>query len=229
MIATVPFIQKKFEEFNQLIFASELPKLPIELSDAKTFLGKCVFKHRQGKNGKTECYDFKLKINTRLDLPEVEIEDVIIHEMIHYYIGYNQLEDATAHGPRFLQMMNEINSKHGRHISVSHKSTKEQKEALVDKKAHYHVVAVVVFQDGRCGIKVLPRVLQSILKYYNIVLRSKNVIAIQLYMSNDIFFNRFPNSNALKVHYLEPEELRQHLLGAEKMECDGVQIKRNNK
>ena len=227
MIATVPYVEKKFEEFNQQIFSGKLPKLPIILSDAKTFLGVCVFKHRTGENGKTEYYDFKLRINTRLDLPENEIEDVIIHEMIHYFIGYNQLEDASAHGPIFSHMMNEINSKYGRHITISHKSTDDQKEALVDKKAHYRVVAVVVFHDGRTGIKVLPRVLPSILKYYNTIMKNKDVLAIQLYMSNDTFFNRFPNSNALKVHFLEPEEIKKHIAGAELLECDGDSIMRN--
>lgn len=227
MIATIPYVEKKFEEFNQQIFAGKLPKLPIELSDAKTFLGLCVFKHRKGENGKTDYYDFKLRINTRLDLPENEVEDVIIHEMIHYFIGYNQLEDATAHGPIFTHMMNEINTKYGRSISVSHKSTDEQKEALVDKKAHYRVVAVVAFHDGRVGIKVLPRVLPSILKYYNGVQKSKDVLAVQLYMSNNPFFNRFPNSNALKVHFLEPEEIKQQIAGAEVLECDGDCIMRN--
>ena len=168
-----------------------------------------------------------MKINTRLDLPENEIDDVIIHEMIHYFIGYNQLEDATAHGPIFTHMMNEINSKYGRHISVSHKGTDEQNEALIDKKTHYHVVAVVVFQDGRTGIKVLPRVLPSILIYFNSIQKQKEVLAVQLYMSNNTFFNRFPNSKALKVYYLEPEEIKKQIAGAEILECDGDCIIRN--
>ena len=227
MIATIPYVEKKFEEFNQQIFAGKLPKLPIILSDAKTFLGVCTFKQRKGADGITEYYNFKLKINTRLDLPENEIDDVIIHEMIHYFIGYNHLEDATAHGPIFTHMMNEINTKHGRHITISHKGTDEQRESLVDKKAHYRVVAVVVFQDGRTGIKVLPRVLPSILKYYNSIQKQKEVLAVQLYMSNNTFFNRFPNSKALKVHYLEPEEIKKQIAGAEILECDGDCIIRN--
>ena len=97
---------------------------------------------------------------------ELRIEDTIIHEMIHYYIGYNRLEDASAHGPLFLSIMNEINRKFGRNLTVSHKSTKEQREQLQDKRSHYHVIAVVNFHDGRTGIKVLPRVLRSILYYY---------------------------------------------------------------
>ena len=209
------------------MFGGKLPKIPVELSDAKTFLGQCVYKKQRKPFGKTELYDFRLRINTRVDLPEREIEDTIIHEMIHYYIGYNKLEDASAHGPQFLGIMNEINRKFGRHLTVSHKSTKEQREQLQDKRSHYHVIAVVNFHDGRTGIKVLPRVLRSILYYYNNVLTNREISSIQLYMSNNVFFNSYPNSSTLKVHFLEADEINKQLAGAEKMACDGKSIKRN--
>lgn len=227
MEITIPYIKHKFEEFNQQMFAGKLPMLPIKLSDAKTFLGVCTYKKRIGKDGKVEKYDFALRVNTRIELSEDEIEDTIIHEMIHYYIGYNQLEDTSAHGAIFQQVMNAINEKYGRHLSISHKSSKSQKEQAVDKKQHYRVVAVVRFHDGRKGIKVLPRVLPSILKYYNSVLSAKEVSSITLYMSNDIFFNRFPNSCSFKVHFLDENEIMKHLEGAEQMKCDGKLILRN--
>ena len=50
MKADIPFIEKKFEEFNKLMFAGELHKLPIELRNAKTFLGQCIFKIRRLTN-----------------------------------------------------------------------------------------------------------------------------------------------------------------------------------
>jgi predicted SprT family Zn-dependent metalloprotease len=227
MKATVPYIEKKFEEFNRQIFGGKLPKIPVELSDAKTFLGQCVYKKRRKPFGKAELYDFRLRINARVDLPEREVEDTIIHEMIHYYIGYNKLEDASAHGPLFLGIMNEINRKFGRNLTVSHKSTQEQREQLQDKRSRYHVIAVVSFRDGRTGIKVLPRVVRSILYYYNNVLANREIASVQLYMSNNIFFNRYPNSSALKVHFLEADEIGRQLEGAEKMACDGKTIKRN--
>ena len=84
MNITIPYVKQKFEEFNQQMFAGKLPMLPIRLSDAKTFLGVCTYKKRKGKDGKLEKYDFTLRINTRIDLLEEEVEDTIIHEMIHY-------------------------------------------------------------------------------------------------------------------------------------------------
>ena len=73
--------------------------------------------------------------------------------------------------------------------------------------------------------KVLPRVLPSILNYYNQVVSVKDVAGVQLYMSNDIFFNRYPNSSALKVHFLDASIIQEHLETAEKMECDGKSIR----
>ena len=219
-------MERKFGEFNKLMFDGKLPKIPIVLTDAKTFLGKCVYRQRMGRDGKPEYYDFKLRINTRVDLPENEVEDTLIHEMIHYYIALNRLEDASTHGPLFIHIMNSINKKYGRHLAVRFKGTAEQNEQLVDKKQHYHVVAVVKFHDGKTGIKVLPRVLTSILKYYNAVSTVKEVASIRLFMSNDIFFNRFPNSSALKVHFQEESEVMGHLKDAETLICDGKSIKR---
>lgn len=229
MKATIPYIEQKFEKFNQQMFAGQLPKLPIELSDAKTFLGKCVFKIRKGKDGKNHYYDFKLRINTRIDLPETEIEDTIIHEMIHYFIGYNQLEDASAHGPVFLHMMNTINEKYGRKVSVSFKGTREQNEQAIDTKQHWHVIAVITLDDGRCGVKVLPRVVPSILSYYNGVSAFEEVTCIHLFMSNDIFFNQYPNSKTLGFQIVNRHEIEEHLKNAEKMVCDGKTIIRNQK
>ncbi len=224
MKATIEFVEKKFDEFNRQIFGGKLPNIPIVLSDAKTFLGQCVYRTRRKPNGSVEKYDFKLRINTRLDLPEREVEDIIIHEMIHYYIGFHQLKDTSAHGQIFRQIMNEINTKLGRNLSISHKSTKEQREKLVDQKPHHHVIAVVTFHNGKTGIKVLPRILQRILYYYNNVLANREVKTVELYMSNNPYFNRFPNSSALKVHYLDIEIIRKNLEGADKMGCDGKSL-----
>lgn len=227
MRATKEYVERKFGEFNQLMFGGRLPKIPVELSDAKTFMGQCVYRRRRRRNGTVEKYDFRLRINTRFDLPEQEIEDIIIHEMIHYFIGVFQLHDTSAHGQLFRQMMNQINEKYHRHVSISFKGTKRQNEQAVDKRPRWHVVARVELSDGRIAMKVLPRVVQSILRFYNTLMASKEVKSVDLFMSNDVFFNRYPNSSAPRVHFIDDKELQQHLKGAERMGCDGRTITRN--
>lgn len=224
MKATIPYVEKKFEEFNQQMFAGRLPKLPIELSDARTFLGQIVFKRRKIDDGKEEHYDFRLRINTRIDLPEEEIEDTIIHEMIHYFIGVNKMEDSSAHGPLFLHMMNTINEKFGRHLTVSRKASNEESEQSYDKTPRYHVVAVVRFKNGKTGIKVIPRIVPRVLDYYNGMLATGDVSGISLYMAKHPYFNRFPNSSALKTHYVEIEEIKPYLKDAKPLQCDGSRI-----
>ncbi len=227
MDITISLIKQKFDEYNQQMFGGKLPPLPIKLSNAKTFLGKCCFTTRRGWTGKVEYRDFFLRINTRFKLSEEELEDVIIHEMIHYYILYFKIQDTAPHGKIFQQIMNGINQKFGRHLSISHKSTPEEREQGVDKRVRYHVIAIVNFHDGRKGIKVLPRVLPSILKYYNTVLTNSQVSDIQLYMSCNVYFNRFPCSSAFNVFFKDENEFMPHLADAEKMGCDGKRITRN--
>ena len=47
---------------------------------------------------------------------------------------------------------------------------------------------------------------------------------IELFMSNNPYFNRFPNSGALNVQYIERDEVMEQLKGAEVMECNGKEI-----
>lgn len=225
MEITISYIQNKFLKFNHMIFGDQLPMLPIRLSNAKTFMGQCCFKKKRTLTGKIKNYDFVLRINTRIDLPETDLEDIIIHEMIHYYIGYNQLHDTSSHGQLFRKMMAEINQKFGRHITISHKLTKAQKEQSHSSRQTWHVVALVKFTDGQMGVKVLPRILQRITHYYKTVLTANQVADIELYMSCDIFFNRFPCSSALNYCRHDEAEVRQHLKDAKRMICDGNDIR----
>ena len=68
---TIPYIQHKFDDFNRQYFGNQLPPIPIKLSNAKTFLGKvCFRKERKLLSRKWHYFDFVLRINTRIALPE---------------------------------------------------------------------------------------------------------------------------------------------------------------
>ena len=217
MKPTIQYVQDKFREYNQLFFNGTLPELPIELSDAKGFVGVCRYKKRELEDGNVELYDFRLSINTRIDLPEEEIEDTIIHEMIHYFIGINRLEDSSSHGPMFQHLMKSINEKYGRHITISHKSTKEEAIQANDSRPRWHVIAVVTYFGGRQGIKVLPRIVERILAYNKGVKSAPGVEGIEFFLSKDPYFNRFPNSAALNVYDVDKDALKVHLKDAKRL------------
>lgn len=215
MIATIPFIEEKFDEFNKLMFDGKLPRIPAELSYARTFIGMCVFKKRRRMFGRIECYDFRLRINARVDLSQQELEDTIIHEMIHYYIGVNKIKDTSAHGQVFRRIMKDINERYGRNLTITHKSSQEQREQLRDTRIKYRVVAVVEFNDGRVGVKVLPRIKERIRNYRDKVSAVPEISSVSLFWSKNTFFAKYPNSSALKVHFIEREELDEQMKDAE--------------
>ena len=80
--------------------------MPIALTKARSFLGKMEYKSRRDFFGIISShYDFRLKISTGFDLSQEELEDVIIHEMIHYYIAWRNIKDSSVHGEVFRGIM----------------------------------------------------------------------------------------------------------------------------
>lgn len=224
MKATREYVERKFDEFNRLIFAGRLPRLPIYLSDASTFLGVCVSKSRRLPDGRMEHYDFRLRINTRISLSEREIEDTIIHEMIHYFILYNGLADTSPHGEIFKAMMRAINRQYGRNIRISHKINEEQREEAAGADRRWHVIAVISMRSGATGIKVLPRVIPKILDFYRKIDALPEVREVRLYLHDEPFFNRYPTSTAMRMHEVDPALLAEKLQGAKTLTPSGTRL-----
>lgn len=79
MTFTIPYIKQKYSEYNELIFGGELPELPIGIFRARSYLGKCIYRRRRTFFGKVELCDLHLRFSTFYDLPEDELDDIIIH------------------------------------------------------------------------------------------------------------------------------------------------------
>ena len=70
-------------------------------------------------SGRTTYYDYCISVSSYYQLTLEEIDDVLIHEMIHYSIAYTGLKDTSSHGIVFRGMMDKINRTFGRHITIS--------------------------------------------------------------------------------------------------------------
>lgn len=79
MRPTVEYVERKFDEFNALIF------------------GMIKYFREKNEDGTWHYYGFTFYVSNKFDLPENVVDDTIIHEMIHYYIQYNQMEDKTPY------------------------------------------------------------------------------------------------------------------------------------
>ena len=207
MIPTVEYIQTRFDEFNARFFGGQLPSIPIRLSHAKGFLGKvCYTRRRQRLFGRYRNTDFVMRINARIDLPEEVIEDTILHEMIHYSIAVNNLHDSSTHGQLFRLEMARINREGNRHITISRRLN-----ATEQAQAHLHkgrVVAVIRFEDGKTGIKVIPKQIRHILAWDKQVRKHFPITQIKWFYTDDPFFAAYPSSVAFRIFLIkQPDTL----------------------
>ena len=214
MRATEEYVKESFDRFNSLIFGDGLPPLPIRISRGTRFLGKLEYKRRYGLFGKvTGRYDFLMRISAAKEMSQEELDDVIIHEMIHYSIALSGEEDSSAHGRLFRSRMAEINAKYKRHISVSHKSTAEEMDS--DTRVRNHIFCISEFPDGSRGITVCS---QTRVQYVKRRLhRYFNLESEKWYRSVNPFLNRFPRSNTPKIYRIEDADVQRAIDGAEEI------------
>lgn len=218
MTPTIETIRELFEKFNNQMFAGRLPLPLISLCSVSSFVGQYKSKTRTAADGSRHTYDHLLRFSTAFNLSDRELEDTVIHEMIHYFIAYNGLHDRTAHGPLFKAMMNSINEHHGRNISISHRTSREAITSAKTATKKWHVVAILYFTTGETGVKVLPRVIPKIIEYYRGLTAAPNIARVDLYLHNDPFFNRFPTSTGRHCHTISREEISTHLSVAHTLE-----------
>lgn len=223
---TLPFIGDSFQRFNKLVFEGKLPTPCFMLSRARTFVGKFEARGKRDWMGRTH-WNYVLRFSTAFDLPQEELEDTILHEMIHFSLRVSDRRDATPHGPNFRAMMDTINARFNRHITVSHDS--KGKGSPVLRRASWHIVGVVSFRDGRKGIKVLPRIEQRVLEWNRRVLTSSTVTSTKYYLALHELFQRYPNSTAMKVGIVDEAELNEALKDAIELEIVGNRLQKVRK
>lgn len=220
MVATQKIIEEAFNQFNALCFEGKLPPVPMKISRARVSLGKCVYMATRPLFGKKKCSNFEIRISNQFDLTQTEIEDVVIHEMIHYYIAYFGIADTSAHGKVFRKMMQEINAKFGRNITISSRGIQQVAQT---RRVNY-VVAVMKFSYGKMAIKVLPRVVERICNYRIVFMSQPHVTEINFYLSDNPFFSQYPKSSVFKAHRIEAETISRELKGALKLKVGASKV-----
>ncbi len=219
MRANLKFIREKYDEFNRVCFAGTLPAVPLHVSRSRRSLG-CLKFRRQVRGGCEYCYDFSIWISDRLDMPQEVIEDTIIHEMIHLYIYVNKLKDTSAHGRVFRNMMNSLNSRHGRNVTVSHRSTPEENAS--DSALRDHYICKTRFINGDVLITLCART--RIFDIHRRLLLQRDIDNFEWFYSTDPAFNIFPRSRTLKFYRI-PRELETAIKESRRCVCDGRTIR----
>ena len=216
-------LKRKFDTFNKQMFQGCLPAIEIGLCRAKGKAGSFSYKQRKNLIGKACYYDLSIRLSVCFNYTERELEDVLIHEMIHYYIFFKKLRDTSPHGTLFKQIKEAINARFGRNVTVSFKHNElEADETQIRRRLH--IVALISFSDGKKGFKVLTRTMPRIVAFYNSIVSLRNVESVELFATNDVFFEAYPHSCSLRYHPITNEELMPHLQRVTHILCDGKKL-----
>ena len=200
MIVTIDWMEEWFKRFDQEYFGGKLPLPELALTRAKTRLGQLAFK-RASRWGRTKLYDFKLSMSTYYDMTEQQAKSVLLHEMIHYIIGYTGLKDTSPHGVVFRGMMDNLNRKYGWDIRVmtSTKGWKVSEQVAEKKKAkgpQTYLMLAIELKDGKFYLsRVNPGFARRIEKLLPMV---RELRSHSWYTTQEPYFEDYPQVRSLR-------------------------------
>ena len=200
MIVTIDWMEEWFKRFDQEYFGGKLPLPELALTRAKTRLGQLAFK-RASRWGRTRLYDFKLSMSTYYDMTEQQAKSVLLHEMIHYIIGYTGLKDTSPHGVVFRGMMDNLNRKYGWDIRVmtSTKGWKVSEQVAEKKKAkgpQTYLMLAIELKDGKFYLsRVNPGFARRIEKQLPMV---RELRSHRWYTTQESYFEDYPQVRSLR-------------------------------
>ena len=114
MVVTERIIEQKYREYDKAYFNDELPIPRFGLLKSYTTCG--YFSCRK-IIGKRRVKGPLLEISVYYDWKEEDLKNVIVHEMIHYYLAYKHIDNGLTHGDAFKEMASDFNTKYDLNIT----------------------------------------------------------------------------------------------------------------
>ena len=197
---TIDYLRQAFEHYNDLIFEGKLPVPKLKWSRAKTRLGQMACK-RKTSWGRTKYYDFTISVSNYYKLTKEEIDDVLIHEMIHYSIAYTGLKDTSAHGIVFRGMMDKINRTFNRHITISVRTRNLQARSAQQPKDY--LILALKMKDGKYFLSSINPSAAG--KLAISLTRTREIAHYAWYQSQDEYFRSMPRVRSLRGRQVSAE------------------------
>lgn len=152
-------------------------------------------------SGRTTYYDYCISVSSYYQLTLEEIDDVLIHEMIHYTIAYTGLKDTSPHGIVFRGMMDKINRTFDRHITISMR-TRNLQPRIAQQTKNFLILAIEM-NDGKY---FLSSVNPSFARKLSLSLaRTHEIAHYAWYQSQDEYFHNMPCVRSLRGKQVSKE------------------------
>jgi len=114
-------LEKRFKKFNEMYFNGELVVPKFIVGGSKWTAGefKCEYyigNDEDGTEYATELMDLRIYFSKRLIKSSRILDNIMLHEMIHYYGYYMNYDIKGLHEDYFLSMAKQINEDGGYNI-----------------------------------------------------------------------------------------------------------------
>lgn len=89
--------------------------MPIPMFDLLHSFRTCGYfncDYEQGWFSRT-LYNFRISMTDYYDFTPKQFEDILVHEMIHYYLAYFGIDKSISHGREFKKMAKRLNQAYG--------------------------------------------------------------------------------------------------------------------
>ena len=204
MRPNLTWMMSQFVSFNQRYFQRRLPLPAFRLSKARTFLGNMKWKENRLKH---KYFDYQLTMSEYYDLEEHELQSVMLHEMIHYFIAFNYIKDTSPHGKVFCSIMDKLNAC-GWNIRISHHST-ENGESSTARKTYRpgrRLIGVFIMKQEIYYAVINPGYVGRIVSG---MFSTPDFRELKWYVSNDDYFKQFPLIRSLRGYKINNEKLKE--------------------
>lgn len=75
------------------------------------------FEYFKNTKGKAHIKRQTILFSEYYDFDEETFRDIMVHEMIHYYLAWNRVKTKKYHGKEFMEIANGLNEKYGLNIT----------------------------------------------------------------------------------------------------------------
>jgi len=116
MVANQHNMLLAFDECNEKYFEGQLPIPMFDLLHSFRTCGYFHCDYEQGWFSRT-LYNFRISMTDYYDFTPKQFEDILVHEMIHYYLAYFGIDKSCSHGREFKKMAKRLNQTYGLNIT----------------------------------------------------------------------------------------------------------------
>jgi len=148
-------LYNEYHKLNEPLFGSSVPEVPMKWSKRKTALGHVKF-WRNRSTG--EVIKQELWISTFFDVTYRQFLNVLAHEMIHVFLNSSEYPPREAHGRRFMEQAQRINSMGlGFNITKSNGEDIAMSSVALQRAVGKNFIALLFDFDGKQYIAVTSR------------------------------------------------------------------------